>query len=101
MGHLGFLALCLFIVQIVMGNVIEPKLMGEKLSLNTITVLLGLLFWGYLWGITGMILSMPLLVFMKVILSQIPEAAMLVRLMGAAPSLTKEEEEAFTRQKTN
>lgn len=85
MSHLGFLVISLFSVQIIMGNIVEPKLMGEKLSLNTITVLLGLLFWGYLWGITGMILSMPLLVLVKVILSQIPEATMFVRLMGSTP----------------
>lgn len=90
MGQLGLLALCLFAVQTVMGNVVEPKLMGEKLSLNTITVLLGLLFWGYLWGTTGMILSMPLLVLVKVVLSQIPEATLLVKLMGTGPSTVKE-----------
>lgn len=84
---LGFLALCLFAVQMVMGNVLEPKLMGEKLSLNTITVLVGLVFWGYVWGITGMILSMPLLVLTKVILAQIPDAQLLVRLMGSAPNV--------------
>ncbi|MGB0525667.1 MAG: AI-2E family transporter, partial [Flammeovirgaceae bacterium] len=91
-SSLGFLLLALFSVQITMGNIVEPKLMGEQLSLNTITVLLGLLFWGYLWGITGMILSMPLLVLVKVILSQLPEATVLVRLMGTAPSNYQEEE---------
>jgi len=90
MSSLGALFVSLFTVQIVMGNIVEPRLMGEKLSLNTITVLLGLLFWGYLWGITGMILSMPLLVLMKVILSQIPDAAILVRLMGSAPTSVEE-----------
>jgi len=74
--------LILIIIQILAGNIIEPRLMGSSLALNTITVILGLVFWGYLWGVTGMILSVPLLVLSKVILTQIPEAQILVRLMG-------------------
>ena len=85
LSSLGLLLVTLFVVQMIMGNVVEPKLMGERLSLNTITVLVGLVFWGYVWGITGMILSMPLLVLTKIILSQIPDAQLFVRLMGSAP----------------
>ncbi|MBX2841986.1 MAG: AI-2E family transporter [Flammeovirgaceae bacterium] len=73
----------LFSVQMIFGNVIEPKLMGSRLSLNTITVILGLVFWGYLWGITGMILSVPLMVLLKVILEQVNGAQVLVKLMGS------------------
>jgi len=76
--------LILIIIQIMAGNIIEPRLMGSSLALNTITVILGLVFWGYLWGVTGMILSVPLLVLTKVILTQIPEAQILVRLMGGS-----------------
>lgn len=86
LSTLGIFVLILFSVQTVMGNVIEPKLMGDRLSLNTITVLLGLLFWGYVWGVTGMILSVPLLVLVKVTLNQIPDAKMIVKLMSAPPS---------------
>ena len=83
MGAVGILVVLLMAVQIVMGNVVEPKVTGSSLSLNTIVVILGLVFWGYLWGITGMILSVPLLVLTKVILSQLPDAQLLVRLMGS------------------
>ena len=80
-----FMMLLLLGVQIVMGNIIEPKITGDKLSLNTVVVILGLVFWGYLWGVTGMILSVPLLVLTKVILSQLPDAQLFVRLMGGGP----------------
>lgn len=91
MGSLGLMALLLFVVQTIMGNVVEPKLMGDRLSLNTITVLLGLLFWGYVWGVTGMILSVPLLVLVKITLSQIPDANVIVKLMGAPPKKKEDE----------
>ena len=71
-------------VQFVMGNVIEPIIMSNKLSLNIVTVLLGLFFWGHIWGITGMMLSVPLLVIIRLILEQIPNLAAISRLMGTS-----------------
>ena len=76
------MALCLIAVQFFFGNFLEPKMLGASLSLNAVVVILGLVFWGYLWGITGMILSVPLLVLLKVILAQMPDATLIVRLMG-------------------
>ena len=77
-----FLALCLVAIQFFFGNFLEPKLLGASLSLNAVVVILGLVFWGYLWGVTGMILSVPMLVLLKVVLAQIPDATLIVRLMG-------------------
>ena len=81
-GTIGLVAGLLIIVQVVFGNIIEPKLMGASLKLNTVTVILGLLFWGYLWGVAGMVLSVPLLVLMKVVLGQFSGAGILVKLMS-------------------
>ncbi|MCI5056345.1 MAG: AI-2E family transporter [Flavobacteriales bacterium] len=75
-------------VQVVFGSVLEPKLLGDRLSLSTVVVIFGLVFWGYLWGVVGMILSVPLLVLTKVILSQFPDADMLVRLIGVDNTTT-------------
>lgn len=78
-------ALLLILIQSIMGNIVDPLLMGNHLALNTVVVILGLVFWGYLWGITGMILSVPLMVLIKVIFQQIPDARFLVRLMDSSP----------------
>ncbi len=78
------LFLILIAIQVTFGNIIEPKLMGDSLSLNTVVVILGLVFWGYLWGVAGMVLSVPMLVLTKVILTQFKEAQILVRLMGSS-----------------
>jgi predicted PurR-regulated permease PerM len=72
----------LIVMQFIMGNFIEPIIMGNRLRLNTPTVLIGLVFWGYIWGIPGMILSVPLLVIIKIILEKYPEYSMIARLMG-------------------
>ena len=80
------LIICLIAIQNVMGNVIEPIIMGNRLRLNTLTVIFGLVFWGYIWGIWGMFLSVPLLVLFKIIMEQIPELSMISRLMGSSQS---------------
>lgn len=72
-------------LQMFLGNIVDPMMMGNSLSINTVVVLLGLVTWTYLWGIVGTILSMPLLVLVKVVLQQMPDAQLLVRLMGGPP----------------
>jgi AI-2 transport protein TqsA len=57
-------------IQMVVGNVLEPKVMGEGLNLHPITVLLALSFWGLLWGIGGMFLAVPLTGILRIILMQ-------------------------------
>lgn len=55
-------------IQFVSGNVIEPKIMGDKLNLNIIVVMLCLFVWGMLWGFMGMILAVPLTAVLNIIL---------------------------------
>lgn len=81
-GSFIFFIALLIATQFIWGNVVEPYLMGSSVSLNTVTVILGLIVWGYIWGISGMLLSVPLVVMARVILAQIPDADLLVKLMG-------------------
>lgn len=69
-------------VQLIMGNAVEPRVLGNKLRLNTFTVIFGLVFWGYIWGIPGMILSVPLMVILKLILEQVNGTEIIARAMG-------------------
>jgi predicted PurR-regulated permease PerM len=82
LGMVGLLIFVLFLVQTLFGNILEPIFMGKGVALNTIVVILGLLLWGYLWGFYGMLLSVPLMVTVKVILSNVEGAGFLVRLLG-------------------
>lgn len=72
----------LFSIQFLFGNILEPKIQGSSFNINFVSVILGLVLFGGLWGIIGMLLSVPLLVLVKIILSQIPEARFVVRLMS-------------------
>jgi len=58
-------------VQMTIGNVVEPVLMGEGLDLHPVTVLLALIFWGLLWGIVGMLLAAPITAVLRIVLARI------------------------------
>ncbi|MCG8589743.1 MAG: AI-2E family transporter [Proteobacteria bacterium] len=55
------------VVQFAIGNVIEPKVMGESLDLHPVVILLSLIFWGMLWGIVGMLLATPITAVLKIV----------------------------------
>jgi AI-2 transport protein TqsA len=62
----------LMVMQFVMGNVLEPQVMGRSLELSPIVILLSLIFWGWLWGVVGMFLAVPITSALKIIFESIP-----------------------------
>lgn len=75
-GSLGVFVAVLAIltgVQVFVGNVLEPRWMGKSLNLSPLIILVALSVWGALWGITGMILSVPITVISAIVLAQFPK----------------------------
>ena len=68
-----WIALCLTSIQMVIGNIIDPKVIGRSLNLSPIVVLFSLMFWGWLWGLIGMFLSVPIAVMIKIIFENIKQ----------------------------
>jgi AI-2 transport protein TqsA len=62
----------LMVMNFVMGNFFEPQVMGKSLDLSPIVILLSLIFWGWLWGVVGMFLAVPLTSSLKIIFESIP-----------------------------
>ncbi len=58
------------VIHNVIGNILEPKLMGEGLDLHPVTIMLTLSFWGLLWGIAGMFLATPITAALRIVLMQ-------------------------------
>ena len=60
-------------IQTVIGNVIEPKLMGDSLNISPLVALFSLAFWGAIWGILGMVVSVPITVILIILLAHFPK----------------------------
>ena len=71
-GQAFLLVVCFVAVTFVEGQLINPMLVGKRLALNHTVVFVALLFWGWLWGIGGMLLAVPLLIIMKKFADQTP-----------------------------
>lgn len=71
-------------VQVLMGGVLEPIFMGKSFKINVITVLVMLMLWGYLWGVPGLIMAIPITVFTKIILEQFPKTQVIANLISGS-----------------
>ncbi len=90
--QVAVLMIILIVVQNVIGNVIEPKVMGDTLELSPVVVLFSLIFWGWMWGVVGMILSIPIMSVVKALLESVPATRPIAILMGSASaSVTSDE----------
>ena len=81
-GTLLFFVLVISGVQVLFGGILEPILMGKSFSINTVTVLIMLALWGFIWGIPGLILSIPITALVKKIMEQFPGTAVYARIMS-------------------
>jgi AI-2 transport protein TqsA len=89
------------VIHNVIGNIIEPKLMGKGLDLHPVTVMLALSVWGLLWGIVGMFLAAPITAAIRIVLMQFdtfrPIANLLAGEFEKPPTGQREERPAATR----
>ena len=76
-------ALLFLIVNTVIGNFVEPRMMGRRLGLSTLVVFLSLVFWGWVLGPVGMVLSVPLTMAVKIILERSEETRWVGILLGS------------------
>ena len=71
-------------INVVMGNVVEPRVMGKGMGLSALIVFLSLVFWGWLLGPVGMLLSVPLTISVKIGLSAVERTRPIALLLGPA-----------------
>lgn len=70
-------------IQITIGNVITPKVVGDRLGLSPVVILLSLLLWGTIWGIPGALLSVPIASIIKIVCENIHSLRPIAVLMGS------------------
>lgn len=65
-----YVLICVGILQVIVGNVLEPKMMGGSLNISPFVVIVGLTIFGAIWGIIGMVLSVPIIIMLIIIFAQ-------------------------------
>jgi predicted PurR-regulated permease PerM len=81
-GLTGLVLAGLMGAQVIVGNVVEPRITGTSLNLSPVIIILALSVWGSIWGVTGMLLSVPIMVMAMIVLAQFPRTKALAVLMS-------------------
>lgn len=79
-------------IQILMGNIIEPRFMGNKLNLSPLVIIIALGFWWTIWWVVGMLLSVPIMVIINIILSKFPSTRSIAILLSEKGELQVDNE---------
>lgn len=85
LGRAALVGLGYFVVNMVLGNFVEPYIMGRRLGLSTLVIFVSLVFWGWLWGPMGMLLSVPLTMVVKILLENTEEFRWVALLLAPSP----------------
>ena len=76
-------------IQVTIGNIITPKVVGDRLGVSPVMILLSLLLWGMIWGIPGALLSTPIISIIKIVCENIPSLHSIAVLIGSGESVKK------------
>ncbi len=82
-------ALAFLSINMLLGNIIEPRVMGDHLNLSPVAILISLLFWGWLWGTAGALLATPITAAIKIICDNIEPLEPIGTLLGSARPFRK------------
>lgn len=96
-GYTLFLFVLLGIgaIQICVGNILEPRLMGSRFNLSPLVILLNLALWGYIWGVPGMFLCVPFLIIITIILSYFPQTRPIAIILSSDGKLAVPKQQAY------
>ena len=71
-GKIASVIISMSLIQLIIGNFIDPRMQGHRLNLSPLVILFSLIFWGWIWGVIGMFLAVPITVIVQIICENIP-----------------------------
>jgi len=80
-------------INIIIGNFLDPKIVGEHVGLSPLSVLVSLVLWGWIWGFVGMVLAVPMMSIVKIVCENIPVLEPISVLLGSKKAVRAKKEE--------
>lgn len=94
------IGLALVAIQMILGNIIDPKIQGVQLNISPLVILISLALWGYIWGLIGMFLAVPLTSCVQIICASIPSLKPIAIFLSTGSAyMEKKEKKSFFRKK--
>jgi len=90
-GKVIFIFIIMIGINFTLGQILEPRIEGERLGLSPFAILVSLALWGYIWGFIGMILAVPMTVIIKIFCENIPYFSFLSVILGNKRPVSKTE----------
>ena len=89
-GWILFVGISAIVIQNVVGNFLDPRLSGNSLNLSPFVILVSLTVFGYVWGIVGMFLAVPLLSILQIICANVESTRPIAMLIGSGRSVKRQ-----------
>lgn len=100
-GKTIFVLVFMTSVNMVLGNILEPRIEGKNLGISPVIILISLSLWGYIWGFTGMLIAVPLMVIIKIVCENIDYLKGLAILIGNDPRQNNQTQDQNKNQNQN
>ncbi len=98
-GWVIYIAIMMTSIEMILGNVIDPKLQGVQLNISPVVILVSLALWGYIWGLIGMFLAVPLTSIIQIVCANIPSLKKVAVFLSTGKFLRKDYEEKNSRRR--
>jgi predicted PurR-regulated permease PerM len=87
--HVGVILLTVVALHILSGNLLIPRIVGKRVSVSPVAATIGILFWGWLWGLIGVLLAVPLTAFVKIVADSHPSLNNIANLLAERPRVAE------------
>jgi predicted PurR-regulated permease PerM len=93
-GPIILVILIMLGANMIIGNILDPKIIGEHVGISPLMVLVSLMVWGFIWGFAGMVVAVPMMVIIKIVCENIPILAPVSILIGSRKAVKAKKAEA-------
>jgi uncharacterized membrane protein len=98
-ANIIYVAILMISIQMVLGNILDPRIQGVQLNLSPFVILVSLSLWGFIWGIAGMFLAVPITSVIQILCANVKALKPIAVMIGSGKSYRKMIEEERLRAK--